>query len=161
MLKKLEALNLSAEGRYAADMELQFFYTYLPTMAMRFRAYQKIQAAEKAIIQQVLTEMMAIDENLLRHNGDDMTAKWQRDTVRVLRYAALALLTDDTALFKERFLIWFGSIMGAFQAQRSCAATYTMMQKVIQQYLTPQEAALFLPIWQLCQEVVSEPAYAS
>lgn len=155
MLKKLEALTLHTDGRYAADLELQFLYTYLPTLAMRFRAYQKIQAAEKEIIQQVLAEMTAFDANLLRHNGEDLTAKWQRDTVRVLRYAALALLTDDTDLFKERLLLWFSSIMSAFRANRSCEATYTIMQRVIQQHLTPQEAALFLPIWQLCQDLVS------
>ncbi|PSN20610.1 phycobilisome protein [filamentous cyanobacterium CCP5] len=154
MLNKLDTLTLSTDGRYATDVELQFFYTYLPTLYLRIRIYQKIQAAEKEIIQQVLKTLTATAPTLLWQNDVDLTAKWQRDTVRVLRYAALAVLTDDLELFQERLLLWFSTIMEAFGVRRNCKATYSIMQAVIKRHLTPQEAALFLPVWQLCYEAL-------
>lgn len=154
MLQQLEVLDLSTDGRYATDAELTFLREYLQTAATRIRAYQKIQAAETEIIKQVRAQMMATDPNLLHQDGTDLSAKWQRDTVRVMRYAALALLTDDTELFKERLLMWFSTVMGAFRAEKSCHATYTIMLQVIQKYLTAEETALFLPVWRLCRDVV-------
>lgn len=93
--------------------------------------------------------MAAIDPTLLISGTVDMSAKWKRDTVRVLRYAAVALLLDDAETYRERFLMWFQTIMQSFRAERSCDVTYTVMQDVVRQYLTPQEAELFLPILEL------------
>jgi hypothetical protein len=149
MLQQIEELCMTADGRYAADSELVFFQTYLKTARLRFSLYQKLQKLEPKLVQQVLEKLRAIDPNMLKSGDSDLTAKWQRDTVRTLRYAATALLTDDPYIFEERLLLWFQTIMKSFKAERSCEATYQAMQSVYREALTPEEADLFCPLLEM------------
>lgn len=151
MLTNVQALVQATDGRYASDQELMFFQAYLSTVGTRLRAYQKIQAAEPQIVAQVMTRLKAQKPNLFQVGGQDLAAKWQRDTVRVLRYSAIALLLDDPERFKETLLSWFQTIMRAFGAQESCDLTYAAMQAVMSQFLNAEELKLFLPILELSQ----------
>ncbi|MBD1854427.1 MULTISPECIES: phycobilisome protein [Leptolyngbya] len=146
MLSQIQRLSQTTEGRYATDEELRFLAEYARSFELRVQTYQKLQASEAAIVQQVLAKMRAIDPTLLRNGSEDVTAKWKRDTLRVLRYSAVAMLLDDSETLRERFLFWFQTIMRAFNAQKSCGVTYTVMQEVVKQVLTPSEANLILPI---------------
>ena len=151
MIQQIEELCAQADGRYATDAELMFFQNYLKTARLRFLLYQKLQKLEPQIIQKVLTELQTKEPNLLMSKGRDMTAKWQRDTVRLLRYAATAVLSDDAEFFEESLLMWFQTIMKSFQAERSCEATYQAMQRVLREMLRPDEAALFCPLIEMSQ----------
>jgi hypothetical protein len=149
MLSQLERLTVDAEGRYATDNELRFLQTYLATARLRFRLYQKIQQLEVQIVREVLQRLQAEDPTLLQAGGQDLTAKWQRDTVRTLRHAAAALLVNDEDLFREGMLLWFQTIMRSFRAERSCEATYRIMQAVVKRHFTVEEADLLCPILEL------------
>ncbi|HEY9888663.1 MAG TPA: hypothetical protein V6D02_09705 [Candidatus Obscuribacterales bacterium] len=149
MLQQIEQLSAATDGRYATDAELMFFQDYLKTARLRFSLYQKIQKLEPKLIQQVFAQIQLRDPDLLKSGTTDMTAKWQRDTVRTLRYAATALLVDDPEIFKERMLMWFQTIMKSFRAERSCEATYQALQGVFREALTPEEAALFCPLLEM------------
>lgn len=146
MLSQIQRLSQETEGRYATDEELLFLAEYARSFELRVQTYQKLQACEAAIVQQVQAKMSEIDPMLSRQGNEDLTNKWKRDTLRVLRYSAAAMLIDDPESMKERFLFWFQTIMRAFKAQKSCGVTYTVMQDVMKQVLTPDEASLILPI---------------
>ncbi|MBD1844633.1 phycobilisome protein [Cyanobacteria bacterium FACHB-63] len=146
MLSQIQRLTQETEGRYATDEELRFLIEYARSYELRVQTYQKLQACEAVIIQQVQAKMRAIDPMLFRQGNEDLTNKWKRDTVRVLRYSAAAMLIDDPESMRERFLFWFQTMMRAFNAQKSCGVTYTVMQEVIKQVLTVNEANLILPI---------------
>lgn len=154
MLSQLNHLQSQTDGRYASDAELQFVQDYLQTARLRFVTYQKIKLAEATIVQDVYDCLLTADPKLLRRGAEDLSAKWKRDTIRVLRFSATAMLLDDPAWLNERLLQWLATIMRAFGAQRSCAATYSAMQDVIRHYLSPEEAALFCPILALNQAVL-------
>ncbi len=151
MLTNLQELISKTDGRYATDQELQFLQSYLTTAPLRFRVYQKLHKAETEIINQLMKELKTYHSDIFIVNNQDLTAKWQRDTVRVLRYAATALLVDDMESFKDKMLMWFQTIMKAFGAQRNCQITYSTLQQVIKQHLTPEEAQLILPLLELSQ----------
>ncbi len=154
MLSQLNTLAQEADGRFATDAELMFLQNYLRSARLRFSAYQKIQAAEPKIIQQVKQKLEAIDPSLLQNGKTDLSAKWQRDAVRGLRYAAQALLIDDQESLEERLLLWFQTMMRAFKAERSCNATYVIMQDVVKQFLSPEEAELFCPILEVTRSTL-------
>lgn len=154
MLTNVQALVQATDGRYASDQELVFFQQYLDSVGTRLRAYQKIQGAEQQIVSQVLTRLRAQKPGLFLAGGQDLAAKWQRDTVRVLRCSATALLLDDAERFKDTLLTWFQTIMRAFGAQEACNLTYTAMQEVITQHLNAEELRLFLPILELSRTVL-------
>jgi len=157
MLTHVQALVQATDGRYATDPELMFFQSYLSSIGTRLRAYQKIQGAEQQIIAQVMAQLKAQTPSTFLIGGQDLTAKWQRDTVRVLRYSAIALLLDDPDRFKESLLTWFQTIMRAYGAQESCKLTYIAMQNVIAQHLNAEELSLFLPILELSRVTLGEP----
>ncbi|MBE7383949.1 MAG: phycobilisome protein [Leptolyngbya sp. SIO1E4] len=159
MLQQLEQLCVNTEGRYATDAELMFFQDYLKTARLRFSLYQKIQKLEPKLVQAVLMQLKQAHPDLLVAGGVDMTAKWQRDTIRVLRYAAITLLTDDPDVFKDRMLIWFQTIMKSFKAERSCQETYKVMQAVVKQALTPEEAELFCPFLEMSRTILGNTEY--
>ncbi len=154
MLSQLQTLACKTDGRYATDEELAFVAVVGQSFYLRAQAYQQIQASEVAIIQQVQAKMQAMDPNLFRSGNVDITAKWKRDTVRVLRYSAIAMLLNDPDTLRERLLFWFRSIMKAFAAERSCDVTYAVMQEVIKQHLPPNQASLLCPILEMNRQVL-------
>jgi hypothetical protein len=156
MLLQLSKLCADADGRYASDSELIAIQTYLKTAKLRFSTYQKIQALEPRIIPEVLETLQRADPTLLKMGGRDVTPKWQRDTVRTLRYAATALLTDDPEIFRERMLLWFHSIMKSFGVEQSCEATYRTLQDVVCKTLTPEEIELFCPLLEMSRHTLGK-----
>ncbi|MBW4653995.1 MAG: phycobilisome protein [Kaiparowitsia implicata GSE-PSE-MK54-09C] len=154
MLSQLKNLSLNLDGCYATDADLQWLEDYAQSYALRLETYQQLQVCEAAIVQQVLEKIKTLSPNLFFSGREDMTAKWKRDTLRVLRYSAIALLINDPDTLRERFLLWFQTIMRAFGAQHSCAVTYEVMHQVVQQHLTPKQANLFCPILELNRQVL-------
>ncbi len=157
MLSQLDHLSVAVDGRYATDTELMFFQSYLPTARLRFGLYQKLQQLETKIVQEVLAQLQTQEPDLLKMGDQDLTAKWQRDTVRTLRYAAVAILIDDPDLYKERMLLWFQTIMRSFRAGHSCNVTYQAMQVIIRKYLSVEEAAIICPLLEMSRAVLGEP----
>lgn len=156
MLSQLEKLSLDTDGRYASDEELQFVCDYMRSFSLRLQTYEQLQSVEAAIVQQVEEKLRSRDPNFFRSGTDNLSAKWKRDTVRVLRYSAVAMLMNDPETLRERFLFWFQTIMKAFGAQKSCNATYEAMQEVVKQHLTPIQASLFCPILELNRQVLGK-----
>jgi hypothetical protein len=155
MLTHVQSLIQASDGRYATDPELIFFQAYLASAGTRLRAYQKIQQAEQSTSSpKSWTELKAQRPNTFQVSGEDLTAKWQRDTVRVLRYSATALLLDDAERFKETLLTWFQSIMRAFKTEENCHLTYTAMQAIVPDHLNTEELKLYAPILELCRVVL-------
>ncbi|WP_449417216.1 phycobilisome protein [Phormidium nigroviride] len=156
MLSQLANLSVEADGRYAAQSELQFLKDYFQSLNLRLSAYQKIQAAEKEIIRDVETKILSASPDLLRRGSQDLTSKWRLDTVRVLRHSAAALLIDDRNRLRDRLLLWFQTILGSFQAKKTSEITFQIMQDAIKQYLTAEEASLFIPILEMNRSIFSK-----
>ncbi|CBN54998.1 MULTISPECIES: hypothetical protein [Kamptonema] len=156
MLSQLANLSVEADGRYAAQSELQFLKDYFQSLNLRLSAYQKIQAAEKEIIRDVETKILSASPDLLRRGSQDLTSKWRLDTVRVLRHSAAALLIDDRNRLRDRLLLWFQTILGSFQAKKTSELTFQIMQDAIKQYLTAEEASLFIPILEMNRSIFSK-----
>lgn len=156
MLQQLEELSTKTDGRYATDAELVFFQTYLKTARLRFSLYQKLRRLEPQLMKQLLGQLQQNHPELLTVGGQDMTAKWQRDTVLLLRRAAIALLTDDPDIYRDQILIWFQTIMQAFEAEKTCQETYKRLQTVVAQALSPEEAELICPLLEMSRTILGE-----
>jgi hypothetical protein len=157
MLKAFKDLADKSEGRYATDDELQFIDDYVNSYSLRLSTYYKLQQIEQEFVETVHQQLTATDPALLKSGTKNLTPKWKHDTMRVLRYSAIALLLDDAEIHQERFLFWFQTIMRAFSAQRSCDVTYTLMQEVAKNKLSANEAALLCPILELNRVALGTP----
>lgn len=149
MLTYLKNLSIEADGRYATSEELDFFKIYFDSFNLRLSAYQKIHKFESEIIQKIQSIIQSNHSKVFMRGSTNVTQKWRLDTVRVLRYSAMALLINDPDYLKERLLIWFSTILQALQVQDLTQLTYQAMAEVIVNYLTPEEQALFLPLIEL------------
>jgi hypothetical protein len=158
MFIKLEKLSIEADGRYASDDELQFVVGYTQSFNARMQAYTKIHAAEHKIVEEVHTKMRSQDPKSLQAGNEDISAKWKRDTFRVMRFAALNVLLDDPDHLKEQFLFWYQTIMQAFSAERSCNLTYSLMQEIVKKFLEPSEVALLQPALELSRDYLGGSA---
>ena len=154
MLTQLQSLPTKIDGRYATDHELKFTQDYLQVVRLRFATYQKLQTLEQEIVNEVYKRMMAKHPNLLKRSQGDLSVKWKKDTLRVLRYSATAMLLNDETWLKEKLLLWFETIMRAFGAEESCYVTYELMQAVVEERLSTEEFNLFQPILKLNQTIL-------
>lgn len=149
MLSQLKHLSFEADGRYATDQELQFVNDYAQSFNLRLQTYQKLQTIESALVQQVYDKLKSHKALPLYFAGDDVSHKWKQDTIRVLRYSAIAMLMNDPETLQERFLLWFQTIMRSFGVQQNCDITYGIMQEIVKEHLTPTQANLFCPILEI------------
>lgn len=156
MLTQTQNLYQETDGRYATDEELQFFRDYIESFPLRLTTYNKIRTSEALIVQQVQSQIRARAPHLLQRGDQDLSGKWKQDTLRILRHSALALLIDDQERLRDRLLLWFQTIMRAFNAQDSCDVTYSIMQKVVESLLTPEEAALLHPILEYNRQILCQ-----
>ena len=157
MLSQMNRLSLETEGRYAADAELQFIADYVQSFPLRLQTYQKLQELEPVLIEQTYTKLKAIAPQHFQSTVGDLSVKWKRDTMRVLRYTATAVLMSDSNTVRERFLLWFQTIMRAFAAQPSCNLTYQVMQEVTSQHLTPPQVILVNPVLEMNRRSLGVP----
>lgn len=154
MLSQLHQLSYETDGRYATDDELQVLEEITRSFAFRVETYGQLQALEGQIIEQVYTLLRSREPSLFVINRVDVSAKWRRDTIRVLRYSAIAMLLNDPDTLRERLLFWMRTIMQAFEAERSCNITYRVMQDVIRQKLPVRQANLICPILELNRQIL-------
>lgn len=152
MLTQLERLSREIDGRYANDAELIFAIDYVRSFNLRVQTYQRLQELETTLIQQTYDRLQSLEPTVFNHDGTDLTHKWKQDTLRTLRYVAVAVLIDDPDAFQEQMLLWFQTVMRAFKAQRSCNLTYQVMQAVVKQNLTSPQADLVCPLLELCRQ---------
>ncbi|MGL4499797.1 MAG: phycobilisome protein [Planktothrix sp.] len=149
MFTNLERLSVEVDGRYATPEELDFLKSYFQSFKYRISAYQKIQKNESLIINQIQENLEKMNQNIFMQGSVNLKLKWRSDTIRVLRYSAMALLIDDPEYLRQRLLIWFSTILQAFQVQDLTQLTCKTMSDVIKNYLTPEENNLFLPLIEL------------
>lgn len=149
MLSQFADLSSTVDGRYATDTELKFITDYVESFDLRVQTYLKLQELESILVQEAYIKIRSIDPSLFNKGHSDMSAKWKQDTVRVLRYAAITVLMDDSAVLQERFLLWFYTVMKAFDAQHSCDLTYRVLQAIVRQHLASAQANLVCPILEL------------
>jgi hypothetical protein len=156
MFTNLERLSVEADGRYATAEELDFLRSYFQTFKYRISAYQKIKNNESAIMNKIQENLEKMNPNIFMQGSVNLKSKWHLDTVRVLRYSAMALLIDDPEYLQQRLLIWFSTILQAFKVQTLTQLTYKTMADVIISYLTPEENRLFLPLIELNSNTLSK-----
>ncbi|MBW4663049.1 MAG: allophycocyanin [Chroococcus sp. CMT-3BRIN-NPC107] len=155
MLKQLARLSNETEGRYASSAELQFIKDYIDSVDTRISAYNKIQLAATEIVDKVAEiRSQAEPELFAKVSQVEGVAACRRDFTNILRHSAAALLFDDRDRMPENFLLWYKTIVRTFNYDRAAGVTYKLIQDVAQEYLTPEESALFNPILQLNQVVL-------
>lgn len=155
MISQCESLVQATECRCAADTELVFLMKYHQSYSQRLKLYQKIEQQEDSIIRAVYEKMQKNHPQLLRSGQRDISGKWKGDLKRSLRYCATAVLLDDMESLREKFLLWFQTVMLSFNAQRSCDITYKLVQEVLPEIFSAEEVGLLVPFLELTRTTLA------
>ncbi|PSB00733.1 phycobilisome protein [Merismopedia glauca] len=149
MLTQLKRLSIEADGRYASPQELQFCDEYFQSLPLRLSAYQKLKESADEIIALTELKMRAIDPKIFINSTGDFTPTWKKDIEQLVRYAAAALLFNDSDRLNEGLLIWHSTIAKSYKFDRTCKRTFQVMPEVMREYLSPEEFDLLSPLLSL------------
>jgi len=147
MLKELGRLCLEADGRYATESELQFVKDYLESVEDRVNAYEKIRNSEEQIIGRVETEKRKVMPEFFEMD-DYYQAICKKNMRAMLRFSAAAMLVNDLDHLRE-VLLWYYTIVRAFDYEKDCDTTFRIFQDVMNIYLTVDEAEKINKAFQL------------
>jgi hypothetical protein len=149
MLKQLADLTLEADARYATADQLQFLKNYLDSVDDRVEAYKKMRDAADSIIEQVKLEKQKINPDFEWYNI------CKRDIVDLLRYSAAAMLFDDLERLRNGMLVWYKTIVRAYNYEQDSDESYRILQDVIKIYLSPEEVDFVMGALQLNHAVLA------
>jgi Phycobilisome protein len=154
MLNQLARLSLESDGRYATTADLQFIKDYVGSVDHRISAYEKIRDAEYQIMYEVTAQVRSQQPNIFMKGDVDLTTMAQRDCGHVLKCAAAAMLIDDLDRLRDGLLLWHQTIIHAVQTDKISQAMWRILPDVVQRYLSPEEAAIILPVLRLNQALL-------
>lgn len=155
MLKPLARLSVETDGRYATDGELQFLEDYFVTLEQRITTYEKIRDAESKIVERVEKQKAEINPDLFKLNGRDIKDVCQRDMIDLLRCSAATMLLNDLDYLRDNMLIWYRTIVRAYQYDRHDDTIYKLLENNTKAHLTPEQAKLITPALQLDHTLAS------
>jgi hypothetical protein len=154
MLNQLARLSRETDGRYATAMDLQFIKDYVASVDHRISAYEKIRDAEYQIMYEVTAQVRLSQPNIFMKGDQDLTTMAQRDCGHVLKCGVAAMLIDDLDRLRDGLLLWHQTIIHAVQTDKISQAMWRVLPDVVQRYLSPEEAAIILPVLRLNQALL-------
>ena len=108
------------------------------------------------ILQEVEVKMHELNKNnVLFKMGEHEIQICRRDRKNAVRYANAAMLINDLDRLRDGLLIWVHTIVRAIGYKHFVKTHYPVIQEVVQQYLTPEEADLILPALQVDHTILS------
>jgi hypothetical protein len=155
MFKQLTRLSIDADGRYATDAELQFLQDYLDSAEERLTLYEKLRENEEQIIYRWEEAKQGFKEDLFHLGERDVTEICRRDITNVFRCSATAILFNDLDRLREGLLIWYQTIVRAYNYTQYAKVNYAIIQETIKEFLTEAEANLLMPALKLDHTILS------
>ncbi|MGL5035336.1 MAG: allophycocyanin [Microcystaceae cyanobacterium] len=155
MFKQLTRLTIDTDGRYATDGELQFLQDYLASAEERITMYEKVREHEEQIIHRWEAAKRAEKEDSFHMGERDVTEICRRDMTNVFRCSATSVLFNDLDRLREGLLIWYQTIVRAYNYTQYAKVSYLIIQETIKEFLNEAETALLMPALKLDHTILS------
>ncbi|MEY2979508.1 MAG: hypothetical protein RLZZ435_3648 [Cyanobacteriota bacterium] len=150
--RTIEKVVLAADSRYLATNELSLLETYSQSYKSRTMVYQEMRDKNKILIDTSLDRFFLEYPDFLEKHR----TRCIYDMSETLRYIALAILKDDQNFFRERLMVWFDSILTAYNKTAPCAIAYRYLQEAVKDKLSANSGRLIKPyLDQVCQSLES------
>lgn len=157
MFRQLNHLTVAADGRYARAEELNFLRDYLASVESRISAYEKIRAEGELMADKIQAQQKAENPYCFHYSQRDRSEICRRDLVDAIRLFASAMLFDELDLMRDNFLLWYRTIVKAFNYETMAQSTYgKLLPAMIKQILTPEEQQVMQPVLALSRSILSQ-----
>jgi hypothetical protein len=147
-----ETKNLvyQAESRYLTPDELGLFANNVKSMPQRLSLYKLLRDREVKIVQtvadQIEAQMPKADPKILELGIKNL--------LLVMRYCAMAILTDNPTLLKTRLLDWLGQVTSVYEMQEVNTNLYQLLNQVLKKELTSEQLLLLQPLINNAQAIL-------
>ncbi len=139
-----ETKNLvyEAESRYLTPEEINRFAADVQSMPIRLSLYKLLRDQEIKIMQpvadQIEVAMPKVDQKVLEIGIKNL--------ILVMRYSAMAILTNNPTLLKTRLLDWLEQVSLGYDLQELNAALFKLLNQSLKKELTTEQLSLLQPL---------------
>ena len=145
----LRQLEIKPDRSYLTAQEISSFGQYVGSLADRMRAYRQLREWEVNLIQELVDRLPAdVQEN---------TAALEqsiKQTILILRYAALGMLVDDVDLGRRRLAGWLPTMVEVYQTEPVDRLLHRSLNQQLPRLLTDTQFALLKPPLEAAQQLL-------
>lgn len=146
----LRQIELQSENSYLTSKELSSLGRYVSSLSDRLRAYRQLREWETNLIQELVDQLPAeVQQNV------ESLEQSIKQTILILRYAALAMLVDDVNLGRRRLEGWLPTMIETYQTQAIDTLLQRSLNQQLPRLLTDAQFALLKPALESAQQLLA------
>ena len=154
MNPKLEALFDEPEKAYLQPDELNALSQFVSSLPERINFYRRLRNEEITLMQAVAD---ALQKQFPQESEEQLKRSLQNGILAV-RYAAMAMLTDDADLVAKRLEAWLPDMVAAYGTQAIDQALYQLIRQQFAGRFSPAQMAFLTPGLEVVQRLVGAGA---
>ena len=145
----LRQIELKPDRGYLTAKEIGGLSRYVSSLADRVRAYRQLREWEVNLIQELVDRLPA-------NVQDNTTALEQsiKQTILILRYAALGMLVDDVNLGRRRLEGWLPTMVDVYRTEAIDTLLHRSLNQQLPRLLTDSQFALLKPSLESAQQLL-------
>ncbi len=153
----IEAMFDEAENRYLKPNELNVLTTYVESLPERLNAYRFLRDQELSIMQNVADQL----ESRCPGESQQTLERCLKNALLVMRYAAMAMLLNDSEFLTNRVVAWLEETNAVYQTQAVDTALYQLLNHRLGEVLNKEQLSLLRPHLTLAEKAVVMPQQAA
>jgi len=149
----IEAMFDEAENRYLKPEELTVLSTYVDSLPERLDAYRCLRDQEITVMQHVADQLEARCPN----ESQQTLERCLKNALLVMRYAAMAMLLNDSEFLTNRLVAWLEETNSIYQTQTIDTTLYQLLNHRLGEVLTQSQLKLLRPHLTIAEKAVVMP----
>lgn len=148
----LRQLELQPDKGYLTSQQMDSLSQYVGSLADRIRAYRQLREWEINLIQE-LVDRLPVEV----HQNTNALEQSIKQTILILRYAALGMLVDDINLGRRRLEGWLPIMVEVYQTQFIDTLLHRSLNQQLPRLLTDSQFAMLKPPLEATQQLLQTP----
>lgn len=141
MNPKLEGLFDEPENAYLKPDELNELSQFVSSLPERINFYRRLRNEEISLMQPVADQL----QEKFPNESEEKLKRSVQNAILMVRYAAMAMLTDDPEMVTKRLESWLPDMVAAYDTQAIDQTLYQLIRKQFAGRFGAEQMALITP----------------
>lgn len=151
MNPKLEAIFDEPENAYLSTDELNALSQFVSSLPERINFYRRLRNEEMTLMQGVADTV----QKKFPQESEEQLKRSLQHAILMVRYAAMAMLTDDAAFVTKRLESWLPDIVEAYDTREIDLALYQLIRSQLAERFPASQMALLVPGLETAQALIA------
>lgn len=147
----LEQLFKEPEKKALTPQELSLLSKFVSSLPERIKLYRQLREQETKLMQKVVDQLPSD----LTQDSTSALEQSVKQSILMLRYAAMGMLVDDQQLAKNRLEGWLPTMAETYQTQAIDQALYQQLLSQLKSILSNKQMMLLQPGLELAQKLIA------